>query len=273
MVSHDIIADGRRSEPDRGEAGVNRPPWKAHARHRSAAATVPPPGFLARPMARGAGPTLLSPRIAPPGSGDGRRQEGRRPGRLDPGQIAEQGGMVHRLLEMAIERRRGRQAFLAVAGDGDEAACRQLGDGIAAPPPLRPPLMPGRVRSRSTTSGRKSFGPPRSPPGHRRRCGPHGPRSLSRTLSILAVSALSSTIEDVAAVWSSCVPSLVLVARAGPAGQAGDGGRQLGRVHGLGDVRLEAGEQGPFAVLRAGEGGQGGGGDLPGRVDWPSPGG
>ena len=48
---------GRR--PTKG-VGVNRPPWKAHARHRSAAATVPPPGLLARPMARGAGPTLFS---------------------------------------------------------------------------------------------------------------------------------------------------------------------------------------------------------------------
>ena len=63
------------------------------------------------------------------------------------------------------------------------------------------------------------------------------------------------------------------VARAGPAGQAGDGGRQLGRVDGLGDVRLEAGEQGPLAVLGAGEGGQGGGRDLPGPSSWPAPGG
>jgi hypothetical protein len=64
---------------------------------------------------------------------------------------------------------------------------------------------------------------------------------------------------------------LVLVVRAGPEGQAGDGGRQLGRVHGLGDMRLESGEQGPFAVLRAGEGGQGDGGDLSRRVDGPHP--
>ena len=36
--------------------------------------------------------------------------------------------MIHGLQEMVIERRRGRQAFLAVAGDGDEPARRQLGD-------------------------------------------------------------------------------------------------------------------------------------------------
>ena len=68
----------------------------------------------------------------------------------------------------------------------------------------------------------------------------------------------------------SCVPSLVLVALAGPAGQAGDGGRQFGRIDGLGDVRLEAGEQGPFPVLGAGEGGEGGGRDiLLGRIVRP----
>ena len=58
-------------------------------------------------------------------------------------------------------------------------------------------------------------------------------------------------------------------ARAGPAGQARDGGRQFGRIDGLGDVRLEAGEQGPFPVLGAGEGGEGGGRDLLGRVAGP----
>jgi len=49
----------------------------------------------------------------------------------------------------------------------------------------------------------------------------------------------------------------VLVAPAGPARQARDGGREFGRVHGLGEVHLEAGEQGPFPVLDAGERGEG----------------
>ena len=63
---------------------------------------------------------------------------GRRLPGLEPGEVAEQGGEIHGLHEMVIERGRGRQAFLAVAGDGDEPARRQLRDGIEAPPPLRP---------------------------------------------------------------------------------------------------------------------------------------
>src|SRR6516162_2146480 len=96
------------------------------------------------------------------------------------------------------------------------------------------------------------------------------PSHRSKTVSILAESTLSSTTRirsDVVAMGDF----RVLVARAGPAGQARDGGRQFGRVHGLDDVRLEAGEQCPFAVLRAGEGGQGNSRNLSGRVDGPHP--
>ena len=55
--------------------------------------------------------------------------------------------------------------------------------------------------------------------------------------------------------------------------EAGDDGRQLVRVHGLGHVGLEAGEQGAFPVLDAGEGGQGRGREIPWPSDSPSPGG
>ena len=52
--------------------------------------------------------------------------------------------------------------------------------------------------------------------------------------------------------WRSWLPSLVLVALAGAEGQAGDDGRQFGRIDGLGDMGLETGQQRAFPVLRVG---------------------
>jgi hypothetical protein len=60
---------------------------------------------------------------------------------------------------------------------------------------------------------------------------------------------------------------LVLVPLAGAEGQAGDGGREFGRIDGLGDMGLETGKERAFPILGAGECGEGGGRDiLGGRV-------
>jgi hypothetical protein len=57
---------------------------------------------------------------------------------------------------------------------------------------------------------------------------------------------------------------VVLVVAAGPEGQAGDHGHDLGRIDGPGDVRLEAGQERAFPVVGSGEGGEGGGRSFPG---------
>src|SRR4029077_17777902 len=88
---------------------------------------------------------------------------------------------------------------------------------------------------------------------------------LSKTASILAESVLSSTTR----IRSGIRLIRALLGLNGPAGptcQARDGGREFGRVDGLDDLGLEAGEQGSFSVLDAGERGKGGGGDVPRRM-------
>ena len=87
-----------------------------------------------------------------PVSGDGRH----RGWRLLPGpdlrEVGEQGDDIHRLGEVAVERRWGRHAVLAVAGDGDEDTSRSSGSRRSSAATSMP-LMPGSERSRSTTSG------------------------------------------------------------------------------------------------------------------------